>query len=83
MTEELSNPRKRCISLGCENTETGKDRGDDSATDFVGHRIEESFNDNTSHSYIRRIVLESKFNQWSTCVSRAAEGRGFDVQGVV
>lgn len=83
MTKELSNPRKRRISLGCENTETGKDRGDDSATDFVGHRIEESFNDNTSHSYIRGVVPESKFNQWSTCVSRAAEGGGFDVQGVV
>lgn len=63
MTKELSNPRKRRVSLVDENTESGKDRGDDSDNDSVGPQIEESFNDSTSHSYIRYAVLECKFNQ--------------------
>ncbi|KAF9641777.1 putative transcription factor jumonji aspartyl beta-hydroxylase protein [Lasiodiplodia theobromae] len=83
MANELGTPRKRRISLAGENTESGDEYWDNNDSDSTSSLAQKSVSDNSSHLHIFRTVSESRFDQWSVCVLRAAEGGGFNVQGVV
>lgn len=84
MAKELRYPGKRRVSLAGNEIGSGHvDFGHNDNKDSTEASIEEDINGNTDHCHILHTMLNPKLNQWSDCVFRAAEGGGFDVQGVV